>query len=436
MNVSLLARFLVCITCICFTSGWAEQCQYCHKCEAPCDCGCQFGKPCTCKDKKAAQPTEAAQTQPQPAPTPASANGPAANHCPCGCPCVNGCDCGCGPNHHCDCNPPKQQLPAFTVQVEPASVYDAYDNYTFDDEEWGGPYEFTDCYDPCYEAKLWFPYDDWACWDGPCQPCDCSLIWLPEAPPLFKPFAADPRQVCYSVGWRFDDDLFDKNLAPISYGDYIGLFRIYCPWGLPGALEFGIDGGLWAIFEQTQFSAPLVNADYYVGFPLEYAVGPWSFRLRGYHISSHIGDEFLLNNLGFDRRNASSEYVDLFASYNFNPCTRIYGGIGAIVRSDTTFHRKPFYAEYGGELFFSGFGYYNACSSLVAAPFAAAHFRNYQDFNYRLDSNIALGFEFRKLVGLERKTRVFIEWHRGFSSEGQFCHFRTEYYTLRLTYGY
>ena len=35
-------------------------------------------------------------------------------------------------------------------------------------------------------------------------------------------------------------------------------------------MQFDIEGALWAVFEQTEEFSPLVNADYYVGFPLTF----------------------------------------------------------------------------------------------------------------------------------------------------------------------
>src|SRR3989441_12003782 len=39
----------------------------------------------------------------------------------------------------------------------------------------------------------------------------------------------------------------------------------------------------------------LINTDYLVGLPLTYRHGSWATRLRLYHQSSHLGDEYLLH---------------------------------------------------------------------------------------------------------------------------------------------
>lgn len=240
----------------------------------------------------------------------------------------------------------------------------------------------------------------------------------------------------YSAGWRFNDNVFASNTCPISFGDTCSLYRWYNPGRIEGVLQFDVEGGLWALFEQTEFSAPLVNADYYVGFPLTFARGCWSFRLRPFHISSHIGDEFLLTHENFDRRNPSAEYIDFAVAYQPNVDTRFYGLIGWIARSDETFRCKKLYFEYGFDLYFSEFGFYNPCQQILGRPFFAVDIKQKKDTSYKLDSNIAAGYEWRKTCGLERCLRILAEYHDGFSQEGQFCRSRTNYTTFKISYGY
>ena len=168
------------------------------------------------------------------------------------------------------------------------------------------------------------PYE---CLDSDCAyafSCGRYGVWFPEDGLLFKPFIADPRQVTYSVGWRFNDDALTKNVIPISFGDNLSIYRWCCvaPWG--GQMQFDIEGALWAVFDPCTESAPLMNADYYVGIPISYAFERLAFRLRFYHISSHIGDEFLLNHPDFDRRNPSAEYLDVYVSYYLTDELRFY----------------------------------------------------------------------------------------------------------------
>ncbi|WP_032739943.1 DUF1207 domain-containing protein, partial [Chlamydia psittaci] len=84
-----------------------------------------------------------------------------------------------------------------------------------------------------------------------------------------------------------------------------------------------------------------VNSDFFVAGLLGFAVDKWSFRLRLWHLSSHLGDEFLLTHPDFPRFNLSDEGIDVFASLHYNPQIRLYGGVGYIISRDLTFPERP-----------------------------------------------------------------------------------------------
>lgn len=315
---------------------------------------------------------------------------------------------------------------------------DDFDGDTDDDDD----EEEVGCCDPVSIGDM--GHTDHPCafyWDEnegyvPYSTCSTCGVLMPECPVLFKPLLADPRQVWFSVGWRFNDQIFVRNVIDVSYAD---LFPIYRWWNLffcGDALEIDLEGALWAIFDPLHDSSPLINADYYGGMPITYAYGPLSFRLRLYHISSHLGDEFLLNNPNFNRMNPSAEYIDLFASYQFTPELRIYAGYGYIMQRDISFPFKRNYIEWGAEAYFRRGQFFLAHDCLSGVPYFALHFRARQDNDWHEDGTYVLGYEFRKHSGLCRKLRVFMQYHQGFSCEGQFARQRTDYFSLRASYWY
>lgn len=282
--------------------------------------------------------------------------------------------------------------------------------------------------------------------DGDAATCfgHCGLwgVWLPEEGPLFKPLMASPRQLTYSVGWRFNDQALAKNVIPVSFADNIAFIR-WCnvwPWG--GVLQLNLDGGLWAVFDPISESTPLLNADYYVGLPIEYAIGRWTFRLRAYHISSHVGDEFLIDQLdekrrlNFDRKNPSAEYLDLYVSNMFTDEIRLYGGVGWVVQHDESFNTGKFYTEAGVEIKLYRYGFYDPCQNLYGTPFFAMDFLYFDTFSKHIDSTYVMGYEWGKTCGCFRKMRIFMEYHDGYNIDGQFCKTASNYFSIRLSYGY
>lgn len=261
--------------------------------------------------------------------------------------------------------------------------------------------------------------------------------WLPEDPPLFRPFVADPHPLTYSVGWRYNDNALSKNVIPVSFYDSIPFFRVCDLWRWRGALQFDLEGALWAVFDPCTYSSPLINADYYVSGTLTYAFCNWSFRLRYYHISSHIGDEYLLNHPDFDRRNPSAETLDFFVSNNITDSIRLYAGGGFVVNQDPSFKCGRGIFECGCEVrILHVLNFSDPCHGLCGHPLYAMHFRYRSDFDKHIDSTYLLGYEFTKCTGLRRMVRLYMEYHDGYSLEGQFCRKHTNYFSVNAAYGY
>jgi hypothetical protein len=289
-----------------------------------------------------------------------------------------------------------------------------------------------DCSTACDLASYW-DKPIWATVDC----CDPVWIeWMPEAPILMRPFIADPRQIAFGAGWRFDDQCLVKNVIPVSYGDSFPLIRWHNVWPWCGVLSIDIEGGLWAVFDPLHDSSPLMNADYFGGVPITYAIDNWQFRLRGYHISSHIGDEFLLNHPHFRRKNPSAQYIDFFVSHDFEGGIRAYAGIGWIMGYDESFKVKPFYAEGGAEVRFYDFGFQDLCGRIYGTPFFAFFLRHRGENRRHVDMTYALGYEIGKTYCLQRRARLYLEYHDGYSVEGQHAKCATNYLALKLTYGF
>ena len=267
-----------------------------------------------------------------------------------------------------------------------------------------------------------------------------SGIWFPQTTELFPPIIANPRQVVYSLGYRFGDQVIGDHVIPVSLGDDFPIFRWLDVLCWHGDLQIGIEAGIWVVFN-IDVPAPninggteLVNTDYYAGIPITYAVNKWAFRLRGYHISSHLGDEFLVNHPGYDRKNPSFEAIDFFFSYQANDIFRFYGGPGVIIHSDKSFPMKYVYADYGAEARFWGKKIYY--HKLYGNAFAGAYFRSWQRLNWQFDGTFVLGYEWSKIQGVGRKIRLFGEFHHGFSLEGQFFRRKTTYGSVKMAYGF
>ncbi len=267
-------------------------------------------------------------------------------------------------------------------------------------------------------------------------------VWFPQATVLFQPLVADPREPVYSAAMRFGDKVIGNVVGAVSLGDDFPIFRWRNVFRWHGDMQIGIQGCVWAVFNYWHVKhhdnewCELVNADYMAAIPVTYAAGRWSFRLRLYHISSHLGDEFLVNHRKFikKRKNPSMEALDFFTSFQFSRHLRAYIGPGVVFHSDPTFRIKPLYIEYGMEVRVLGKKLYY--HRLYGTPFFAVHLENWQQRHWGMDVTAKLGYEISKLQGVGRKMRVYVDYHHGYSYEGQFFNKRTEYGELGFSWGF
>ena len=246
--------------------------------------------------------------------------------------------------------------------------------------------------------------------------------WLPHGA-LFAPLHADPRWPHFGAAYRqFTQGL---NLAGVFAGNFGETFAIYRNKAfLDGEWEFGVQAGVFSIFDVSAQSIDLVNADYRVGFLGSYRNGPLSGFLRLLHQSSHLGDEFLLNNPGVTRINLSFEEIDVKLSYQIMPWLRIYGGGGYIV------HRFPEdlgrgTTQWGIELvstrtFFGG----------ILRPVAYADFQCNERANWQIGQSIMAGVQFENARIGDRRIQLLAEYYGGPSPDGQFYTQRASWYGI------
>jgi hypothetical protein len=150
---------------------------------------------------------------------------------------------------------------------------------------------------------------------GPTPRAAVELYALPERE-LFEPLIADPRQPRFSMSYqRYKTPAEKFNAAAVAFGEYFGFASGFL--GRGGASQIGIQAAVFALFNLDAPSGDLINADDWVGFPLSDRRGPWSYLVRLYHQSSHLGDEFILGNPSVERVNLSYEDLEGLVSYEW-----------------------------------------------------------------------------------------------------------------------
>jgi len=244
--------------------------------------------------------------------------------------------------------------------------------------------------------------------------------WLPHGA-LFAPLHADPRWPQFAGAYRqFTQGL---NLSGVFAADFGETFAIYRNKAfLDGEWEFGVQAGVFSIFDVSAASIDLVNADYRVGFLSSYRKGPLSGFLRIQHQSSHLGDEFLLNNPGITRINLSYEEIDMKLSYQLLPWLRLYGGGGYIV------HRFP--EDLGRGTTQWGIELVSTRTFLGGRlrPVAYGDFQCNERTSWQVGQSIMAGVQFENARIGDRQIQLLAEYYVGPSPDGQFYTQRASWY--------
>jgi hypothetical protein len=156
---------------------------------------------------------------------------------------------------------------------------------------------------------------------------------------LFCPLLADPKAehsfltVATGDFPTITEIENDTHLASIGVGDEFPLVR----WGGPSdgdGLQIGLTGAVFAQFDLRSASFDLINADYLIGLPVTLRRSSFTARLRPYHQSSHLGDEFLLRDGPVMRENLSFESIEGILSQEIGPARAYAGG-------ELLFRREP-----------------------------------------------------------------------------------------------
>lgn len=158
----------------------------------------------------------------------------------------------------------------------------------------------------------------------------CSLVADPKEPRSFASFLQG-RSLAED-GERGSVGALDTTVGSIGIGDSFGLYR----WAgsVPGdGIQLSLSAAVFAQFDLATSSFDMLNADYVVGLPLSIRRGASSARLRVYHQSSHLGDEFLLRDEP-ERVNLAFESLELIVSRAMGGL-RVYGG------GEYLFNRDP-----------------------------------------------------------------------------------------------
>jgi hypothetical protein len=162
---------------------------------------------------------------------------------------------------------------------------------------------------------------------------DWSWHLLPDGL-IYKSYLAgvkESRLSAHIVHERDHYALWDATL-----GGRVGIFRygnssLICPEGFQVDVE-----GSAQVRLDIRNDVDVQGVDFRGGVPLTYGIGQHRFKLAYYHLSSHIGDEFFIDNPTFPRLNFARDTFVFGYSYYWTEKLRLYGEAGWAFYTDVS----------------------------------------------------------------------------------------------------
>ena len=264
---------------------------------------------------------------------------------------------------------------------------------------------------------------------------------------VFRPLLADQREPRFyadyrRIQFRGTSDVLAEgkgrtiNAALVAFGGAFGIWGLRQPRGCDG-VQVSLFGAVFAQFNLDTPSFDLLNADYLVGPELTLRSGRWSGRLRFYHQSSHLGDEFLLNYgiaHGVVRQDLSFEILDAIVSVE-DTWWRLYAGGGLVVLSSSTpnLASVPGFIQWGFELRGPAWQPWDWLKNTRLRPVLGGNFSSVQAIGWTPNASVSGGIEWASPNG-EHRARVLLEYGRSAMPFSQFFFERTQNFGAQLQF--
>lgn len=233
---------------------------------------------------------------------------------------------------------------------------------------------------------------------------------------LFEPILLDPLESqtygsVYPAYWT-DGKQYAGSIIPFAFGFAKPFYRHTTAPGK--AEEWVLDLASFTQFEAYHDAQAnvarrrIINTDYKISFIYNIRRGENNYRIRLYHLSSHLGDDYIFRNqITAPTPNAVNyELLDFTYSRVYHNW-RLYGGAGIVLRNAE--ERKPVSAQFGA--------FYKKPSTHAARLVGGVDVKFWQQTNFRPGIHGGIGVE----VGRTQNNLTFLlEGYSGFRPYSQY----------------
>jgi hypothetical protein len=219
---------------------------------------------------------------------------------------------------------------------------------------------------------------------------------------LYKSYLAGPKEPRISTVWLSDakrgliwENALGGRVGIVRYGNENVLH--------PQGWQFDLEGAALPRVIPQDPSSPLEAVDFRVGLLSTWRINETAIKAGYYHLSSHAGDEFLINNPTFVRINYVRDSAIIGLTQYLYDDFSVYGEFAYALNAEDG--AEPIELQYG-------FQYSPLITGWPGAPFAAINGHTRQDYGWATDVTAQAGWQWRS-AKTNHTLRVGMQYYRG-----------------------
>lgn len=226
---------------------------------------------------------------------------------------------------------------------------------------------------------------------------------------IFSSYLAGPKESRLSAQLNYEKDhgwLWDA-----VAGGRIGLLRFGSRHGvLPEGFQLDAEGAALVRLDLEE-EMDVMSADFRLGFPLTYGTKTTQYKFAYYHVSSHLGDEYMLRPNSRPRVNYVRDALVVAVAHRPHRDVRIYAEAAwAFFTGDET---KPWEFQFGFE-----YSPIYPANSYYGSPFFAINGHLLQELDFGGNVNVQLGWQWRGPSN--HLFRIGVQYFNGASDQFEF----------------
>lgn len=223
---------------------------------------------------------------------------------------------------------------------------------------------------------------------------------------LYKSYLAGEKEPRFAL--QVLNETGRGNIWEVALGGRVGIYRNGTEGPInPEGFQLDMEGAVFPRLDQDH-AQDVDSMDFRFGIPLTWREGPLAYKFGYYHLSSHLGDEYMVKHPGEERVNYVRDAIIFGTSYDLTRDSRVYGEVA------WAWHHsggaRPLEFQFGAEY---------SPARAGRSMFAAANVHTRQNISWDNSINLEAGWQWRGAES-QHLFRVGAQYYNGKSMQYEF----------------